>query len=80
MILILGTPYDNINNEYWNGKWFPHAPSEIDSNPVSTLKKSHLHDPNHGIIMGIQDANCDDAKVDYYCCFQLDLFFKPFFL
>lgn len=28
--------------------------------------KNHLHDTRHGIVMGVKDISCDDAKVKFY--------------
>lgn len=57
-------PYDDSD---WNGKWFPHSPSEPDLNPkVMIAAKNHLHDTRHGIVMGVKDISCDDAKVKFY--------------
>lgn len=54
-----GAPYDGDN---WNGKWFPHSPSEPDLNPkVVVSGQNKLHDA-HGIVMGVKNSNCDDGE------------------
>ncbi|CAH0555019.1 unnamed protein product [Brassicogethes aeneus] len=56
--------------QYWDGKWFPHQPNQPDVNPTVEIKtdhkahRGHLWDPNHGVVMGVSDPNCDDAKTN----------------
>ncbi|CAH1960880.1 unnamed protein product [Acanthoscelides obtectus] len=62
-----------MSNGYWNGKWFPHAPDDMDSNPAASLRNHLLHDGKHGISMGIVDPACDDAKTNL----AIDWFMNP---
>ncbi|XP_018561923.1 uncharacterized protein LOC108904036 [Anoplophora glabripennis] len=56
-----GAPYDGND---WNGKWFPHSPSEPDLNPKVLIsgKSNNIHDSRHGVVMGVKNPSCDDAK------------------
>ncbi|XP_030766979.1 uncharacterized protein LOC115890780 [Sitophilus oryzae] len=50
-------PYDDA----WHRRWFPHYPTDIDTNPVVSDGKN-LNDAHHGIAMGVIDSSCDDGK------------------
>ncbi|XP_050501798.1 uncharacterized protein LOC114332178 [Diabrotica virgifera virgifera] len=54
----------NENTNRWEGNWFPHSPNELDQNPVVQLKGSNNVDNKHGVIMGIRNPECDDAKTN----------------
>ncbi|KAJ8917604.1 hypothetical protein NQ315_000087 [Exocentrus adspersus] len=70
---ILGTYGAPPDNDNWGGKWFPHSPSEPDLNPkINITGKSHLHDPSHGIVMGVKDPSCDDGKVSLNTDWYMD--------
>ncbi|RZC14256.1 uncharacterized protein BDFB_003171, partial [Asbolus verrucosus] len=44
-------------------QWFPYSPEATeDKNPVINIRQN-LYDTDHGIVMGVKDPNCDDAKV-----------------
>jgi hypothetical protein len=43
----------------WTGRWMPHPPS---------VEYANIHDPEHGVRMGVVTAECDDAKVHKYIC------------
>jgi hypothetical protein len=43
----------------WTGRWMPHPPSSDHAN---------IRDPEHGVMMGVVTAECDDAKVHKYVC------------
>ncbi|XP_044270695.1 uncharacterized protein LOC123015176 [Tribolium madens] len=48
----------------WHGGWFPYAPDVgTDPNPVFTIRKN-MYDPKHGVVMGVKDPHCDDAKTN----------------
>lgn len=53
--------------ENWHGKWFPHAPKELNRDSSSgnpdTLPEE-LKDDKHGVAMGIPHVECDNAKIN----------------
>lgn len=54
-----------------NTRWFPYSPNNNEqpannNNPSQEYKietEKDLYDPNHGIVMGVINARCDDGKV-----------------
>ncbi|KAJ9587446.1 hypothetical protein L9F63_019040 [Diploptera punctata] len=73
------------SEEPWTGRWMPHPP-DIES---TSKKPEDLHDPKHGVKMGVIAKNCDDAKTNltldwdmspyYYTCYSpLDKFVPNF--
>lgn len=63
--------------ENWHGKWFPHAPKELNRDSSSgnpdTLPEE-LKDDKHGVAMGIPHVECDNAKVLHLFYFMQQAF------
>ncbi|EFA09580.1 uncharacterized protein LOC658689 [Tribolium castaneum] len=57
----------------WHGGWFPYTPEAgVDNNPVATIRQN-MYDPEHGVVMGVKNRQCDDAKTNL----QIDWDFNP---
>ncbi|KAG5883748.1 hypothetical protein JTB14_023170 [Gonioctena quinquepunctata] len=87
MVLVESHGVQHYGTEYWNGKWFPHSPNGVDQNPSISSGRNHSHDQSHGVIMGKEDINCDDAKsnlaIDWFMnkenftCFHNEKLYMP---
>ncbi|XP_066245223.1 uncharacterized protein [Euwallacea similis] len=85
-ITIVSAKAQRYDQPWYNRKWFPHTPGELDPNPIINNTKN-LYDAHHGIAMGVVDSSCDDGKtnlqidwnynVENYTCFDNRTLYLP---